>query len=290
MTTFGHEIMIGYDGSAGSVDALDWAVREARLRQLPLTIWHAWTPGYPVGGAGAAGPAVPVAETGAVDPAHEHAEAVLAQALQHAQAADSSVPLRPLLVCGPTAQALCEQCGGADMLVVGSRGVGGFAGLLLGSVSLQVAAHAPVPVTVVRGRWRPVPGHHPRPVVVGTDGSPGSQAALEFAVDEAALRDVPLVAVCALSDAAGVFGTARAIEVDFSTRIAKVQADHPDMLITKRVEEGAPRSALLAAAARGQLLVVGARGRGGLRDMRLGSVSLAVIHHAPCPVTVVHGA
>ncbi len=290
VTTPGHEIMIGYDGSAGSVDALDWAVREAWLRELPLTICHAWTPAYPALTAGAAGTAVPVPANGGVDPAYEQAEAVLAQALRHAQAADARVTLRPLLVRGPAARALCEQCGGADMLVVGSRGVGGFAGLLLGSVSLQVAAHAPVPVTVVRGRWRPVPGHHPRPVVVGTDGSPGSQAALDFAVDEAVLRGVPLVAVCALSDAPGVFGTARAIEGDFSTRIAKVQADHPDLLITKRAEEGAPRSALLAAAAHGQLLVVGARGRGGLRDMRLGSVSLAVLHHATCPVTVVHGA
>jgi nucleotide-binding universal stress UspA family protein len=112
---------------------------------------------------------------------------------------------------------------------------------------------------------------------------------VDVAVEEAALRDVPLVAVCALSDAAGVFGTARAIEADFITAMGKLQADHPEVLVQKRVAQGAPRSALLAAASQGQLLVVGARGRGGLREMMLGSVSLAILHHATCPVTVVHG-
>jgi nucleotide-binding universal stress UspA family protein len=126
--------------------------------------------------------------------------------------------------------------------------------------------------------------------VVGTDGSPRSQAALDFAVEEAGRRGVPLVAVCALSDAAGALGTARSIEADFSAMTGKLQASNPEVLLQKRVEQGAPRSALLAAASRGQLLVVGARGRGGLREMMLGSVSLAILHHATCPVTVVHGA
>jgi nucleotide-binding universal stress UspA family protein len=290
MTTRAHEIMAGYDGSAGSAEALDWAVREARLRDLPLTIWHAWTPGYAASGAAATDTPLPVAEAGPVDPAREHAEAVLAQGVQHARASDSAVTPRSLLVCGPAARVMCQQVAGANMLVVGSRGIGGFAGLRLGSVSLQVAAHAPVPVTVMRGRWRSMPGRYPPPVVVGTDGSPRSQAALDFAVEEAALRGVPLVAICALSDAAGVLGTARSIEADFDTRMGKVQAGHPELLLQKRVEQGGARSALLAAASQGQLLVVGARGRGGLPDMTLGSVSLAVLHHAPCPVTVVHGA
>ncbi len=91
-------------------------------------------------------------------------------------------------------------------------------------------------------------------------------------------------------DAAGVFGTARSIEADFDTRMGKLRAGHPEVLVRNRVEQGAPRSALLAAAYQGQLLVIGARGRGGLREMALGSVSLAVLQHATCPVTVVHKA
>ncbi len=290
MTTRRHEIMVGYDGSAGSVEALKWAVREARLRDVPLTIWHAWTPGYAVSGATAAETPLPLADAGQVDPERDRAETVLAQGMRAAQASDSAINPRPLLVCGRAARVLCEQCAGADMLVVGSRGVGGFAGLRLGSVSLQVAAHAPVPVTVVRGSGRrQVPGHYPPPVVVGCDGSPASQAALDCAVEEAELRGAPLMAVCALSDAAGVLGTARSIEADFAARMDKVQAGHPELLLHRRVEQGDPRSALLAAASRGQLLVVGARGRGGLLEMTLGSVSLAILHHATCPVTVVPG-
>ena len=92
-----------------------------------------------------------------------------------------------------------------------------------------------------------------------------------------------------MSDAAGVLGTARDIEAEFATRMSKLQADHPELVLHRQLEQGAPRSALLAAASRGQLLVVGARGRGGLRKMMLGSVSIALLHHAPCPLTVVRG-
>jgi hypothetical protein len=124
-----------------------------------------------------------------------------------------------------------------------------------------VAAHALAPVTVVRGHWRPVLGHDPRPVVVGTDGSPGARAALAFAVGAAALRAAPLVAVCALSDAAGILGTARTIEADFITATGKAHADHPEVLVQKRVDQGAPRSALLAAAS--QSAARGGRARPG---------------------------
>jgi len=289
MITRGHEIIVGYDGSAGSAEALDWAMREARLRHLRLTLCHTWSAGYAAAGAEARPKGRSRARADAVDPECEHAREVLAMGTRRVQAYEPAMTPEQLLACGPAARVLCEQCSGSDMLVVGSRGIGGLPGLLLGSVSLQVAAHARVPVTVVRGRWRPAAGQYPLPVVVGIDGSVGSRAALDFAVEEATLRDVPLVAVCALSDAAGVFGTGRSIEADFMTALGKVEADHPDLLAEKRVEQGAPRSALLAAASHGQLLVVGARGRRGLPEMRLGSVSLAVLHHAPCPVTVVHG-
>jgi nucleotide-binding universal stress UspA family protein len=289
MTTRGNAIIVGYDGSAGSAEALDWAAREARLRRLELTVCHAWTSGYPAADADAGQTELTPAQADTVDLAREHAGELLAMGVRHAQACEPAMMTRLLLVCGPAARVLCEQCSGSEMLVVGSRGIGGLDGLLLGSVSLQVAAHALVPTTVVRGRWRPVPGQYPLPVVVGIDGSVGSRAALEFAVEEAALRDAPLVAVCALSDAPGVFGTARSIEADFMTAMGKVEADHPEVLVEKRVEQGAPRSALLATASNGQLLVVGARGRRGLSEMMLGSVSLALLHHAACPVTVVHG-
>ena len=90
--------------------------------------------------------------------------------------------VRPMLVSGSPARELCAVSRSADMVVLGSRGRGGLAGLLLGSVSSQVATHAHGVVVVVRGRWRPVPGHVPRPVVVGADGSSASQRAIAVRV------------------------------------------------------------------------------------------------------------
>lgn len=276
METRERDILVGYDGSAGSVQALDWAVQEARLRGSSLTVCHAWKP-------------QPGATAGAEpDPAREQAERVLADGVRHVTASVApGAEVRPLLASGSAARVLCDQSSGADLVVTGSRGIGGLPGLLLGSVSLQVAAHAQAPVTVVRGIWRTVPGQYPAPVIVGADGSAEAQAALEFAIVEADLRDAPLTAVCALCDSAGMVGIARDAEAAFGAAIDKVQAVHPDVVVQRRVEPGAPRSALLTAASRGQLLVVGARGRGGLEQMMLGSVSLALLHYASCPVTVV---
>jgi nucleotide-binding universal stress UspA family protein len=196
--------------------------------------------------------------------------------------------VRPLLVSGSPADVLCDISTSADMVVLGHRGRGGLAGLLLGSVSSQVAAHARGAVVVVRGHWRPVPGYVPCPVVVGADGSGASQPAVEFAFAEAALQDVPLLAVCALADTPSILGGARLLEADFEQALAKCEADYPTVIVRRQVAQGAPRGALLDAAAGAQLLVVGARGRCGLRGMMLGSVSMAALHHSPCPVAVVH--
>jgi nucleotide-binding universal stress UspA family protein len=123
--------------------------------------------------------------------------------------------VRRALVAGSAARVLCECSRTAEMVVVGCRGYSELSGLRLGSVSWQVAGHAAGRVVVVRGRWRPV-NEAPGPVVAGVDGSPASQAALSFAFEEAALRDVPLVALCALADAPGVLGGAREMEEHFS--------------------------------------------------------------------------
>jgi len=267
-------IVAGYDGSPASQEALDWAALEATAHGLVLTVCHAW------------GRAVP--RDAAADLAWKYAECVMARGVQHAQTAMGAGDVRPLLVSGSPADVLCDMSASADMVVLGYRGRGGLAGLLLGSVSSQVAAHARGAVVVVRGHWRPVPGHVPLPVVVGADGSGASQPAVAFAFAEAALRDVPLLAVCALADTPNILGGARFLEADFEQALAKCEADYPAVVVRRQVVQGAPRGALLDAAAGAQLLVVGARGRCGLRGMMLGSVSMAVLHHSPCPVAVVH--
>jgi nucleotide-binding universal stress UspA family protein len=140
---------------------------------------------------------------------------------------------------------------------------------------------------VVRGQWLPV-NQAPGPIVVGVDGSPASEAALTFAFEEAALRDVPVVALCALADSPGGLGGARQMEEDFNHVMTIQEKEHSDVTVVRQVAAGSPRSALMTAAAEAQLLSVGSRGLGGLAGMRLGSVVQAVLHYSPCPVAVVH--
>ena len=191
------------------------------------------------------------------------------------------------LVDGPAAQVLCERSRTAEMVVVGSRGHGKLPGLRLGSVSWQVAGHASGRVVIVGGRWRPV-NQAPGPIVAGVDGSAASQAALRFAFEEAALRDVPLEALCALADAPGRLGEMRLIEDDFNQVMACEEKEHPDITVVRNIVAGTPRSALLTAAAGSQMLITGCRGRGGFEGMNLGSVAQAVAHYSPCPVGIVH--
>ena len=195
--------------------------------------------------------------------------------------------VRADLAGGSAAHVLCERSRTADMVVVGCRGHSELPGLLLGSVAWQVAGHAFGRVVVVRGEWRPV-NAPPGPVVVGADGSAGAQAAVAFAFEEAALRDVPLVAVCALTDTSGRLGEGHQVEEDFEHLMACEAKERPDVTVVRRILAGTPRVALLTASAGAQMLVVGSRGRDGIEDMTLGSVAQAVLHHAPCPVGVVH--
>jgi nucleotide-binding universal stress UspA family protein len=196
--------------------------------------------------------------------------------------------VRPLLVFGQATAVLCERSHDADAIVVGCRGRGGIAGMLLGSVSWQVAAQAGCPVVVVRGRWRSVGDHVRGPVVVGVDGSAAADAALGFGFAEARLRGVPLLAVCALADSPASRGGYLRLQAEFEPAIARHEKKHPEVPVLRQVAQGGARDALLAAAHDAQLLVVGSRGRGGVAGMLLGSVSQAVLHHALCPVAVVH--
>ncbi|HEY5360680.1 MAG TPA: universal stress protein [Streptosporangiaceae bacterium] len=269
-------IMVGYDGSPGSEDALAWAVREARARARArvLTVCHAC-------------PAYPPSAADAPDLARTDGERVLAQGIRRAQALLGSGEIRPLLAAAPAAAALCQHSGSVQLVVVGARGLGGLPGLLLGAVSSQVAMHARGRVVVVRGRWRG-PGHAREPVVVGTEGSPASADAVEFACEEAALRGTWLLAVCAVSDAPGSLGGWDQIENHFDDLIGRAEKEHPELAVRRDITESSARTALLTAAHDAQLLVVGARGLGGVRGMMLGSVSQVLLQHAPCPVGVAH--
>lgn len=280
MTSIVHDIVAGYDGSPGSQHALSWAARAARERGAALTVCHAWTAGY----------AGPPAEAQRQDLTRRAAQRVLARGVEYARGVTEPGSVRPLLTDGLPARVLCELSGSAGMVVLGARGAGGLPGLPLGSTSFQVAAYARSPVMVVCGHWRPAGGYLPGPVVAGAGGSAASDAVLAFAGEEAALRGVPLVAVCALADAPGDLGAARCIEEEFEDSVIRWEKDHPEVAVQRQVTLMSARTALLAAAQDAQLLVVAARGRGGLGGMMLGSVSQAMLCHAPCPVCVVHAA
>ncbi|ALV39227.1 universal stress protein [Streptomyces sp. CdTB01] len=134
-------IVVGIDGSPASAKALDWATEEARLRGAVLRILHAWS--SPYHGSEIARRACEAVH----EPLQRAAEETIDAALGHTMALDVAIERRT--VQGPPTQALIEAAQDADLLVVGARGHGGFATLLLGSVSHQCALHAPCPVVIV---------------------------------------------------------------------------------------------------------------------------------------------
>jgi nucleotide-binding universal stress UspA family protein len=98
---------------------------------------------------------------------------------------------------------------------------------------------------------------------------------------------LPLLAVCALTDAPGILGGTRVLEEDFSRALSAYEKEFPEVTVMRQVSVRSPRAELLDESAGAPLLVVGSRGRGGLAGMSLGSVAHAVLHHASCPVAIV---
>ena len=283
-------VVVGYDGSDVSVDAVRFAAQEARLRGLGLDVVTVWDqPTVDLGmGSGAV-----------VDP--QMAEIVGRRAAEIAAegaawAAEVGVPVTSTALPGPAAAALVDRSDDADLVVVGSRGRHGMADLLLGGVSRQVAAHAACPVVVVRGQ-----GGHDR-IAVGIDGSDQAARALEFAFDEASRRGWELrvvhawdVAVIGFdADAStypegGILDDVRDAETRLSSEIlAGHGAGYPDVHVDVQVRRGSPARVLVDASADCDLLVTGSRGRGGFSALLLGSVSHKVLHHATCSVAIVH--
>ena len=203
------------------------------------------------------------------------------------------------VVCGSPARTLINASTTAGLTVVGCRGQGGFAELLLGSVSSQLAAHARGPVLVVRPAAAPADAT--LPVMVGVDGSPTNRSTVDFALAEAAARGVPLVAVHAwwapsyqAVDAVGAWTVDPVMVKQQAERLiteatAGWSQRYPDLTVDHRlIEDPDVEGSLIEASRSAALMVVGSRGRGGFRGLLMGSVSQALVHHAHCPVAIIH--
>ncbi|WP_320064782.1 universal stress protein [Micromonospora sp. RTGN7] len=279
------EILVGYDGSADATRALNWALDEAEQSGRPVRLAYVfeW-----VTVAGWVGPGVaPGIWPDAT--ARRQVEELVGKAVSDAAAARPTATVRGGVYDGPPALVLGECSAEAGLLVLGSRGHGGFGGLLAGSTAVSVAAHAHCPVVVVRD-GDAATGRTGR-VVVGVDGSATSLLALGFAVERAAQRGVPLHVVRVweptAEDGLAPDDAVAAERTELDELLARWRETYPDVAVTVDMVTGRPAGALVEASRDAQLVVVGTRGRGGLRGMLLGSVSQQLIQHAHCPVAVV---
>lgn len=275
-------IVVGVDGSESALRATRWAAREAAVRDVDLRLVHVRE--LPL--------LLPPSDLYAWE-LTDQGNKWLVAARDAALAAAPSLDVHTGLRTGQPAEELVVESEDAALVVVGSRGLGGFRSLLLGSVANVLTAHAHCPVVVLRGD---PPDHGP--IVVGVDRLPS--AAVDFALAAAAVHHAEVVAVHAWTyeDLAGPRSPATtgdwdeiasAEHRDFDKRLALLCGAHPDVPVRSVFHRGRPVDVLLEQSEHAQLVVVGADGHHRMPAGTVGSTSYAVIHHATCPVAVVRG-
>ena len=290
----GKPIIVGTDGSEDSMRAVEWAAREAALRGSPLRIvsvsqplvsWHQpqGTRGAPAKGA------------------HQSCACALASAAERAAQLEPALALDTQLLSGRPARTLAETTADASMLVIGSRGAGGFAAIVLGSVSRYAATHGLCPVVVRRQETTSVD----REIVVGVGDPDQSAAALGFAFEEASLRNARLTVAHAWScylPAPGHARTGTAAEwaaansrhlcagtgAGLQDMLAGWQEKYPAVETSTKIMHAHPAHLLTGASAWADLVVLGRR-TSGPDGSGVGSVIHAVLHHARGPIAVVAG-
>lgn len=284
--TYEGAIVVAVDEGEPYRVLLRWAAREAIARDARLVVCHVceWQPGQQLPRLVTEGPA-----DLRIGP-----ERVVRAAVDVVRSEFPDLPVGAALGVGNPVRGLLAVSQEAQMVVVGARGVGGFSGLLTGSVAVQVAEHAHCPVAVVRPD-----AESATDVVVGIDGSTESQRALRIGLDEARRSGGRLIAVHAyrLPSVAACYGmnpgsdvrTLRQLaEETLASALGDVETINPDVKIERRVEHGPAARVLLDAADGAAALVLGARGLGGFAGLVAGSVSQQVMRHAKCSTVVVH--
>jgi nucleotide-binding universal stress UspA family protein len=285
-------VVVGVDGSEESMRAVEWAAREAAGHGAPLRIVSAAArpPRMPFPGA------LPPTLASALDGLSVRA---LGQAITRAAAVTNGLLIDTGLLAGPPAVAVTDSGAGAQMLVVGARGAGGFAAMRLGSVSGYAATHAPCPVIVVRKATSAAS----RQVTVGLRDAHDADAILGFAFEEAALRGASLVAVHACywlpaalwGPGAGEATRRAAVDAeqvsaeagrDLADALARWQDKNPDVPARLDVVHGHPARMLASYSARADLVVIGRRG-GPATGPMIAAVQHAALEHARGPVAVI---
>jgi len=273
-----NEFVVGVDGSDHGRMALRWAAAAAGAAGVPVRAVQSWI--HPRAAILPIAP-VPVSAEEMDEQTHEAIAAVATDTLGSSDAVTIDV-LR-----GPPAGALLRTVTPDSVLVLGSRGLGGFAGLLLGSVSQECIEYASCPVVVVRTERIVGDGDV---ILVGKDGSEGAQRALAWAHALASATGARLRAVHAWRAAVSERPprTGERLRSQAADAVRGWTQEVADEIETDEVE-GDPRDVLVTAAERlaPALTVVGRRGAGGLRSMRLGSTANHLVRHSTTNVAVI---
>ena len=277
-------IIVGVDGSSAATAALEWAADDATRKGATLKIVCVREPransfSFPV-------------SLGSNDELRKNYDEILAAAADRAHERAPGIKVITAQTIGAVVEKLKSESESADTLVLGSRGMGGFAGLVLGSVGMGVVGHAASPVVIVRHSAQSIYGE----IVVGFDGSTHSEAALEYAFEQARLRHAQLHIIYAWqaltfasrADYTGLLDEALEIESRTVDQcLALWSHKHPDVRVKESIVYSHPVPILVGASRTADLVVVGSRGLGNLGSALLGSVSHGLLHRAHCPVAVV---
>ncbi|UQA97387.1 universal stress protein [Streptomyces halobius] len=286
-------LVVGVDGSDSGFRALDWAVDEAALHGLPLRLVHASEWERYEG---------PVSTTSLSSRSGRAlADTIVGTSAERARHRNPGVKVSAQVLAEDTVAALLRQGRFASAVILGARGRSAFAGMLLGSVGLAVAARAPCPVIVVRGD-EALAGRHGR-ILLGVGDTATGSAAVQFAFREAEARGCALDAVRAWrcpAHESGDHATDRPPHTQAPERyheerasalldeaLAEAVEAHPTVQVRRVTVEGPAHKVLVPRSSAADLLVVGARRRQDKPGLQLGRLSHTVLHHADCPVAVV---
>lgn len=280
----GEHVLVGLGYDDEGRPELEWAAREAQAMDVALQVLRVYDPSE------IAEPWLPSVDRMITDDLREDAREALEAALMHVRSYWTDVHVSGTVVEGDPAEMLIAASRSTAMTVVGGRQLSVLGAAVLGSVSAEVAARAAGPVVVVgQHAGDPTDG---RAVVVGVDGAADTDEVLGFAFEHAARHDRPVHAVYCWNRKqrdGGEPPERERAEFWLAEEVAAWRAKHPKIEVITTVIEDHPVAGLVTAAGGGaELLVVGNHSRRRRLPARLGSVSQGVLHHAHCPVAVVH--